>query len=230
MSRALRCALLTGALLALFPALAAADTLSVSLTRADFSYPTPTELDGHVLDAAGAPLPGVSLELQSSAYPYRAFRNAGHATSGTDGSFSFPGLVPDRDTRYRVVEAASPQVASAAVTAIVEAPSVSHIYRLAYGFLQVTVLTYHTKSFNWGGQPAYWFIATRGSRHWHLTAVTRTHERKPGVTYMTLTFLPPLGRFDWRVCFNAHGERALGPPGAHGPCPHRDFTDRVPAP
>jgi hypothetical protein len=70
---------------------------------------------------------------------------------------------------------------------------------------------------------AYWFVATHGSRRFHLVTITHTHERRVGVTYMTATFLPPRGHFTYRVCFDAPGEQALGQPGTNRGCPHSDF-------
>jgi hypothetical protein len=222
-----RAALLALLLSALAATPALADSLTATLTRADFNYKSATELDGRVLTDAGAPIAGAAVVLQANPYPYRQFSDVAHTVSAADGSFAFPGLLPDRNTRYRASEG---QALSPVVTAVVEATGVTHLYHLAYGFLQATVLSYHNSAFDWGGQPAYWFIAKQGSENWQLEGVTRTHERKPGVTYMTLTFLPPKGKFDWRVCFNTPTENAYGPPSTHHPCPHGNFRDVVPAP
>ena len=205
-----------------------ADTVTAALTRGDVPFRTATEVDGHLLGTAG-PIGGAFVLLEASPYPYKAFRLVAHTATTADGSFSFTHLLPDRDTRYRVAEAGGSGI-SGTLLVIVEAHGVTRAIQLRYGFVMVTLHVSHPRAFDWNNRTAYWFVAQSRSRRYHLIATTLTSERRAGETYASLTFVPPLGRFTYRVCFNAPGEEALGPPGARHACPTSDFKDRVASP
>ena len=170
----------------------------------------------------GTAIAGQSLELQASRYPFAGYRDVGHATTASDGSFAFPAVRPDRNTRFKVVDLGMPDVVSAPLAVLVDAPAIQHIYRQRDGQAMVTVLSYHGRDLRWGGRPVYWFAAPFGSRAFTLMTVTRTRDVRPGVTYMTATFFAPAKHFVYRVCFDPPLERAFGPP--HPSCPTTSFV------
>ncbi len=182
-----------------------------------------TGLTGVLLDPRGARLAGAGVELQVDPFPYRGFFDAAHTTTAADGSYGFPGLHPDRNTRYRV---RSPVGLSRVSVVYVDAPGILHAYDRGPGRTMLTMLSYHSAFFRWVGVPTYWYVAPLGRRDFRLAAVTRTRELKPGVTYATATVDPPARRFTFRVCFNAAGEAGSGPPAGHPRCPHGDFRAR----
>lgn len=202
------------------------DTVTAALASADIKFRAAASVSGTLKDPSGAPLAGRVVLLQASPWPYRGWRVVSHATSAPDGTFAFTKLIPDRNTRYRAVEYGMPTVVSAPLSLTVEVPGVLHLHRLPYGLLTATVLSFHSKALNWNHVPAYWFVAAHHTRTFHLVAVTLTRELRPGVTYATATFLPPMGRFSYRVCFNGRDSAGIGQPGSNGRCPHHDF--RVP--
>lgn len=182
-----------------------------------------TALSGSFAAASGAPIAGAALELQASRFPFRRFTDVAHATTAADGSFSFPPIRPDRNTRYRAVDAAQPALTSRPLTVLVDVRAIQHVYRRPDGEAMVTLLSYHPRDLRWGGRRVFWFAAPAGSSSFQLVAVTRTHEVRAGVTYATATFFSPAPRFDYRVCFNPPLERAFGA-APHAPCPTQGFV------
>lgn len=206
-------------------AAAPADTLTAAAAPADIAFRSPTTISGQLRDAAGAPLGGRLVLLGAARYPYRQLVPASHAITGPDGSFSFPALRPDVNTRYRVAEAGGGAVATP-VAVTVEPVAIKQLYTLRFGRLMATVLTYHSTAVDWGRTTAYWFAAKLGARRMRLVATSRTREVRPGVTYATASFTPPEGPFRYRVCFNPDRQGAMGPPTQHLRCPQNDFVLR----
>lgn len=198
-------------------------TLTLAAQPAEVAFGDATVLGGVLATATGAPIAGEAVELQASRYPFRGFRDTGHGVTGPDGSYSFAGVKPDRNTRYRVADLGAAGVISAAVPVYVDARAVQHVYRRGSGQAQVTVIAYHGASLDWGRLRVYWFAAPFGSRGLALVAVTHSRELRPGVTFMSATFDAPARHFAYRACFDPPLERAYGPP-PHHRCPTRDFT------
>jgi hypothetical protein len=206
------------------PAAAAPQTgrsLTITATPTELPFGHATTVRGTLLQAT-APVAGEAVELQASAYPVRGFRDVGHTTTAADGTFSFPPVRPNRNTRYRVVDLGSGVVGKTREV-FVDAPAVQHVYRLRTGQAMVTVISNHARDVNWGQRPVHWFAARRGSRTFTLVATTRTRELRPGVTYMTATFYAPAPRFSYRVCFKPPLVQGVGPP-PHKACPTRSFV------
>jgi hypothetical protein len=199
------------------PAESAGDAIRLAAAPPEIRSGGTIVLTGALLSPAGAPLGGAPVELQADPYPYRGFFDASHTTTAVDGSFAFPGLRPDRNTRYRVRAATG---LSRPVDVYVDAPAVLHSYDRGPGRAMLTMLSYHSAYFRRGGVKAYWYVARLGSRSFRLAAVTRTRELHPGVTYATATIDPPASRFTYRVCFDPPGQAGAGPPAAHARCPH----------
>lgn len=208
--------------LAVGPGAAAAapsPAFTIAATPGEITFGHGAVISGALAGAAA----GDVVELQSSPFPFNRFADAAHALVGTDGSFSFQMIRPDRNTRFRVVDAATPSVASAPVTVFVDAPATRRVYRLRDGEAKVTVLSYHAHGLNWGRLPVYWFAAPQGTRSFALVAITHSRELHPGVTYLTASFYAPARNFAYRVCFDPPLEAAYGPP-PHRACPHSSFT------
>ena len=216
-------ALAAGALPAAAPAASAGDPLSLTAAPGEIRSGATTTITGTLRSAAGAPVGGAPLELQVDPYPYRGFFDAAHTSTAADGSFGFAGLKPDRDTRYRVRWAGGE---SLPIRVWVDAPAALRSFDHGPGRTMLTMVSFHSGYFRWINVPTYWYVAPLGSRTFRLVAVTRTRELRPGITYATATVDPPARRFVFRVCFNGFGEAGAGPPSAHAPCPHGDFTLR----
>jgi hypothetical protein len=69
-----------------------------------------------------------------------------------------------------------------------------------------------------------WYLAAAGSSAFHLAGRTRGVEASPGLLTARATVDPPSRRFRFRVCLNPPWEAAMGPRGAHGPCPAHGFV------
>ena len=205
------------------PAASAAAPLSLTASPGEIRSGSTTAITGTLQSPAGAPVGAVTVELQADPYPYRGFFDAAHTTTAADGSFAFAGLAPDRNTRYRVRWAGGD---SLPVRVYVDAPATLRSFDRGPGRTMLTMLAYHSGYFRWINVPTYWYVAPLGSRVFHLAAVTRTRELRPGITYAAATIDPPARRFAFRVCFNGVGEAGAGPPAAHPPCPRGDFTLR----
>jgi hypothetical protein len=82
----------------------------------------------------------------------------------------------------------------------------------------------HTVDAGAGRTAVSWYLASHGSHLYRPVATTSLRELSAGVGYTSAVVDPPSRRFSWRVCFNPPWEAAMGPVGAHGPCPHHPFT------
>jgi hypothetical protein len=184
---------------------------------------TPSELTiGTAVTASGVSPGGAALTLEVDPYPYRGFVPAAHAHGEASGAFAFAPLRLDRDTRLRV----TPEGGSPSQTVIITVdPRVSLRARsLGPGRTELTLRLRHTAGAGSRTGSVWWYTARRGSRRFSVAAVTPARELSPGVTSASATVNPPVARFLYRVCLNPSWEAAMGPPAAHGPCPHHDFT------
>ena len=213
-----------GALAGASPAESAGDAISLGAASGEIRSGESIALSGSLLAGSGTPEAGATVELQVDPFPYRGFFDAAHAITAADGAFAFPGLHPDRNTRYRVRAAAGQ---SRALQVYVDAPAVLRSRDAGPGRTILTMLSYHSGYFRWIGVPTFWYVAPLGSGRFHLAAITRTRELRPGVTYATATIDPPSRHFDFRVCFNGKAEAGTGPPPAHARCPRADFRVQV---
>ncbi|MGI8802339.1 MAG: hypothetical protein ACR2KV_09235 [Solirubrobacteraceae bacterium] len=224
--RALRLAAVTlvGVAVLPGPAVSAGDAVSLFARPAEIRSGATTVLTGTLRADSGAAVGGAPLELQADPYPYRRYFDAAHTSTAPDGSFGFGTVRPDRNTRYRVRSAAG---FSRPLFVYVDVPATLRSFDHGPGRAMLTMVSRHSAFFHWIGVPTYWYVARRGSRSFHLAAVSRTRELRPGLTYATATVDPPTVHFDFRVCFNPTGEAGAGSPAFHSPCPHRDFLARA---
>ncbi|HEX7609335.1 MAG TPA: hypothetical protein VF380_01565, partial [Solirubrobacteraceae bacterium] len=140
-----------------------------------------------------------------------------------DGTFSFTGLHPDRNTRLRVVLDADPSVSSGVLSVTVDPRVATASRSLGPGQSLLSIRMRHTR-LGGRGATAWWYVQAHGSRLYRLMATTPTRELAPGLLYASATIDPPSRRFAYRVCVNPEWEAAMGAPGAHGRCPRHDFV------
>ena len=199
--------------------------LGASVTPSEVTYGTGVTVTGHLTDG-GLGVAAAPLALQADPYPFRGFATVARLATGPDGSFAFLGVRPNGNTRLRVLLEGSPVTRSAVLPVIVDPDAASRARRLGPGRTLLTLRVRHTRVGGSASVSAWWFVAARGTRIFHLAAVTATHELAAGVTYASATVDPPSRRFVYRVCLNPAWEHAMGPPGTHRPCPQHDFAVR----
>jgi hypothetical protein len=199
-------------------------SLSISAPPAELLLGHTVTVTGTLAGPAGTTA-GQVIELQGAPFPYRRFSDLAHVVTAADGSFAFPRRRPDRNTRYRLLAVAS-GITSPVAQVYVDAPSRLRSQSLGPGQVLLTVVTMHPATLVWHGATVYWFLAARGARTWRLAAKTTTSDLRRGVTLGSAVVDPPAKRFYFMACMNPPGEGAMGPPAAHAPCPHRDFTVR----
>jgi hypothetical protein len=159
---------------------------------------------------------GSAVGLYQSRYPYPTASLVATAATSADGSFAFT-VFPDRDTRYRVVLLDT--TASALVQVHVGGRTITKVKALALGRARVTIVVFHPRDLRWGDARVRWSFASGGDRFVAAPA-TRTRKLSPYVATLSTTATLPAGRFRWRACFHAPGDRALEnprrPPGCSG--------------
>jgi hypothetical protein len=191
--------------------------ITATAVPAEIEFRATTSVAGTLRGPTGVGEGGRVVALAIDQYPYAGYRTAEHATTAPDGSYSFRGLLPDRDTRYEVYSAADPSVVSRQVTVIVDTPVRTQVTTLHGGELTITATAEHSRAFDWNDRPARWYVSTNGGRTSTLVAHSTTREVTAGETRLSATFYPPTGRFTYRVCFTAGGTAGLGaastPPG-----------------
>lgn len=210
------------ALACLAAAPAAGATLTATATADEIPYGAPLAVAGYAGEGQ-APLAGVALQLQADPYPYRGFTVIARTQSAPDGSFGFSGIHPLQNTRVRVLAEGPARAISPPLQILVDPLVAIASARLGPGRNRLSVRIRHAAGLASPSVSAWWYLAPRGSRTFHLAAVTPTREIARGVTYAGAIVDPPAKRFSYRVCLNPLWEAAMGPPGAHGPCPHRGF-------
>jgi hypothetical protein len=199
--------------------------LSATATPSQLSYRATLTVAGELSDG-GQGVAGVPLALQGDAYPFRRFVTLARLSTAPDGSFSFAGVQPDRDTRLRVLVEGSAASVSPTLPVTVEPDVALAAHDLGRGRTRLSMRVLHTRHGGSAPVTAWWFTAARGTHRLHLAAVTTTREiaaGMTGVTYANAVVDPPSKRFLYRVCINPSWERAMGAPSAHHPCPHGDF-------
>lgn len=211
--------------------------LSAVATPAELTLGAAMTVTGTLVEAGNA-VPAAVVALQADSYPFRGYATVTRQRTAADGSFSFTGLAPDRNTRLRVVLEGStaavpvgePTVGSRQLTVIVDPSVAINARRLAPGATRLSIRVRHTPL---GGSAAVltrWYVAARGTREFRLAATTSSRELSAGVTYASATIDPPSKRFSYRVCMNPGWERAMGPPASHAPCPDHPLTELANAP
>ncbi len=201
---------------------AAAATLTAAATPAELTYGATVTIAGSVAESQ-APLAEQPLELEADPYPYRGYRPIARRLSASDGSFSFAGLRPTRNTRMRVLTSAATPAASPALQIVVDPFVAIASASLGPGRDRLSVRVGHAPDLDSPTVAAWWYLAARGSTSFRLAAVTATREISPGLTYASALVDPPSRHFGYRVCLNPGWEAAMGPAAAHGPCPRQDF-------
>ena len=199
--------------------------LSVELSAEEITLGASVSVTGQ-LGAGVQPRAGVALSLQVDPYPYAGFSTLAHATSSADGSFTFAGIRPDRNTRLRVTSEGTPSLTSAVLEAIVDPRVRGGARSLGPGRVRLTIRVRHAVTGEKRAADVRWFLAARGSGIFRLAATTSSRELAPGVTYASVIVDPPARRFVWRVCMNLPWEPAMGPAAAHRRCPEATFVVR----
>jgi hypothetical protein len=178
------------------------------------------------LSEAGHGFSDVALALQIDPYPFHGFTTVAQTSTAADGSFAFAGPAADRNLRLRVVREAS-NLSSTTLGVYVDPLPALHVRLLGPGRTQLSLRLRHTTHAGGSGPAqAKWFAAARGTRVFHLLAVTPTRELEPGLTYASAIINPPAKHFIYRVCLNPSWEHAMGRAAEHGRCPQGDYTLR----
>jgi hypothetical protein len=201
----------------------AATVLSAALSADELTLGEAASVTGRIV-GEGQPRAGLPVTLESDAYPYRGFGALAHATSAPDGSFSFTGISPDRNTRLRVLSEGAPSVVSPVLELTVDPKLLGRARSLGPGRVQLTIRVRHALTAEKRAVVVRWFLAARGSRVFRLAASTASRELVPGVTYASVIVDPPLKRFVWRVCMNPAWEPAMGAAASHRRCPEASFV------
>jgi hypothetical protein len=173
---------------------------------------------------AGAGVPSAPLALEVTGYPYKSFRALAHGASAADGSFSFPGLRLDRDSRVRVVSEAGTQASSRTLLVFVDPRVQVRAHRVGPGETRLSVRVWHTRWRDTTPVAASWYVGRKGARSLELNALTETREPAPGLTYSEVDVEPPARRFDYGVCIDAAWNRAMSPPALRRTCPQRSIA------
>jgi beta-lactamase family protein len=204
--------------------------LSATATPAELTYGAGVSVTGSLSDA-GEGVAGAPLALQSEEYPFHGFLTVARVSTAADGGFTFAGVAVERDSRLRVVVEGSPDLAagqgvSPTLSVSVDPQVMLAARSLGPGRTRLSMRVRHARQGDSGAVEARWYTAMRGSRRFHLAAVTRTRELTVGATgVMEASALvePPASRFIYRVCVNPPWERSMGAPASHRACPRGDF-------
>jgi hypothetical protein len=215
-ARPLAVALLAAAL-TLAPRAAASPAASITATA------SVKELGfGGTLTVSGsAGIPGaLTVVLESDSYPYRGFTPLASTASAADGSYTFAGVKPDRNTRLRVLLQNGALAPSPPIAVTVDPSVAANASSLGEGRVRLSIRLGHTLH-EGSSAPveAAWFAAPRGTHAFRLLTVTHTRELAPGLTYASATIDPPARRFVYRVCLNPGWARAMGRPSGQARCP-----------
>jgi hypothetical protein len=179
---------------------------------------SPVRLVGSVDDVAGT-----TVRLSASPYPYRRADPVASTITGAGGAFFFR-LRPDRDTRYRVSAPGLAAHAEATFDIAVAGKVVVKLAPLPLGRARVTIVAFHPRDLHWAGATVRWQFAGGAHGRFAATPPTQTRRLSPYVVLAQTTLALPAGRYRFRACFHAPGERALADPGAPPGCTGRGFT------
>jgi Beta-lactamase enzyme family len=208
--------LVTALTLAAHPAAGAtpAAAITAAASPKELSYGSALTVSGSVGTAAALPV-----VLQSDPYPYRGFTTLATASSAIDGSFTFAGVRPDRNSRLRVVLADAIAAPSPAIAITVDPSAAFNASSLGPGRVRLSIRLGHALHAGSSARVrASWFAAPRGTRAFRLLAATRTRELAPGLTYASATIDPPAKRFRYRVCLRPGWGRAMARRTGSGVC------------
>ncbi|MBV9466912.1 MAG: hypothetical protein JO206_09900 [Solirubrobacterales bacterium] len=162
-------------------------------------------------------VPGSTVTLFRSAYPYSQTTLLRSTTTSADGSFAFT-VYPDRNTRYRVQLVGG--TASATVQVGVVGVAVTKVRAQTPGKARVTIVVFHPRDLRWSGAHVSWWFATGRHGRFVPAPSTRTVRLSPYAAVLWTTITLPAGPFRFRACFHAPGDRALldlrRPPGCTG--------------
>jgi hypothetical protein len=198
--------------------------LAASLSPAEVTLGEAQLVSGRVRAAVNGP-GGVRLTLQADPYPFRrGFTPIAHTTTAADGSYSFPGIRLDRNTRLQVVLEGSPAPTGPVLAATVDAKVSGSARSLGPGRVRLILRVRHTPTARPSAPSVWWFLAMRPGRVFRLAAVTHARETSPRTTSASVIVDPPARRFVYRVCLNARWEKAMGPPDAHRRGPEATFV------
>jgi hypothetical protein len=141
-------------------------------------------------------------------------------TTDANGSYSFPGLKPARNTTYRVTSGTVSATARVIVNEIIN----WNLRALPLGRMRLTVSSRHPADLKWGGKRANVFVA-QGER-FKLVAKPRTSQSGP-TTKLTASFpVEKAGKFRFFSCFEAPNVRAMGAPDKHAFCHRHSFIQK----
>jgi hypothetical protein len=177
----------------------------------------PVQLDGRVIDPLGRRL----VYLFASRYPYPRATMVATVAANSDGSFSFR-VVPDRNTRYRVILAGTQ--AAALVQVSVADPLQVKVDPLPLGRAKVTIALEQPRDLRWGGARVHWSFALGSHGRFVAAPTTRTRELRPGLTVLSTSVALPAGGFRFRACFDVSGAGALLDPGRPPGCSGRGYS------
>ena len=123
--------------------------LSVSATPGELTLGGELAVDGR-LTLGEAGVPDVTLELQAAVYPHREFLTVSNVITGPDGSYAFPDVRPDRNTRLRVLYAGPPAATSQTLGVTVDPAVSTNSVSLGGGRTHLSLRLGHTL---YGGSP-----------------------------------------------------------------------------
>jgi hypothetical protein len=199
--------------------------LSAELSSEEITLGETVSVTGRLGADVVAP-PGIALSLQVDPYPYGSFSTIARTVSAQGGGFSFAGLRPDRNTRFRVISGGVPSLASPLLEATVDPKTLGSARSLGPGRVRLTLRVRHAVIGDERGVTVRWFLAARRSDVFRLAASTLSRELAPGVTYASVIVDPPVKRFVWRACINPPWEPAMGSRASHRRCPEATFVVR----
>jgi hypothetical protein len=204
---------------------AASPSITASADRSAITFGDSITISGQASDGT-APYSG-PVELQAKPFGEAVWTAEGTTTPSATGSYSFPGVKPDRNARYRVVYPPSPTLAIATspdVPVTVDEKLTSDLTYLPLGEVRVKISSQHPKDIAWGGRDVYWFVAEGTSDRFRLVDKTQTKQGTGGITKLSARFPVDAGKFRFMACFSAKERQAFGVPSSHRRCHHRDFT------
>ncbi|MCW3018074.1 MAG: hypothetical protein JWN10_382 [Solirubrobacterales bacterium] len=215
------------------PAAPVAPVLSASVAPDELTLGAAVAVTGTLVEAGNA-MPAAVAALQADSYPFRGYATVARQRTAADGSFSFTGIRPDRNTRLRVVlerptvavPAQAPVIASDQLPVIVDPRVAINARRLGPGATRLSVRIRHAQLGGSAPVITRWYVAARGAHDFRLAARSPSRELAAGLTDASATIDPPAKHFLYRVCLNPRWEQAMGPPASHDPCPGHGFTER----
>jgi hypothetical protein len=149
---------------------------------------------------------GSKVKLVSRPFPYARGKVIGMLTPSASGSFSIR-VSPLLDTDYAAVLTGTAARADAAVGVFYR--SKIKVRAMSLGRARFTIIMHHPAGFHWARARVRWYFEPRGHHHFDVAHSTRTHSLSATVTAIKAVDALPAGRFLWRACFHAPGDRAI---------------------